>query len=155
SPQSAAARLSVEKVALQERGEALQRERDQLAQQLEQAQKRLAAAQAKEAVWRNAQLLQHKLLGEAAIGVVVLDGQLRVEGVVGDVSGVYLLSKADLGQPLAARSHFAQEMPPLPALDSLRAGLAIEHEVITAQRVFLRRILPRHDAANRMVIGMS
>ena len=46
-------------------------------------------------------------------------------------------------------------MPPLPALDSLRAGVAVEHEVITAQRVFLRRILPRHDAANRMVIGMS
>jgi hypothetical protein len=155
SPQSQAARLSAEKLALQERGESLQRERDELAQQLQQTQQRLATAQAREAVFRNAQILQHKLLADAAIGVVVLDGQLRVESVVGDVSGVFVLSKADLGQPLAARAHLAQEMPPLPALDSLRAGVAVEHEVLTPQRIFLRRILPRHDAANRVVVGMS
>lgn len=155
SAQTAAARLSAEKLALQERCEALRRENEALAQRLAQAEQRLAAAQAREAVWRNAQVLQQRLLGEAAIGVIHLDGQLRVEGFSGDVSGVYALSKADIGQPLAARKHHAHDMPSLPALDSLRMGVAIEHEVITALRVYLRRILPRHDAAGRVVVGMS
>ena len=155
SAQSQAARLSAEKLALQERCDVLKRENEDLAQRLSQAEQRLSAAQAREAVWRNAQVLQQKLLGEAAIGVVNLDGQLRVESFSGDVSGVYSLSKADIGQPLAARTHHAHDMPSLPALDSLRMGVAIEHEIITALRVYLRRILPRHDAAGRMVIGMS
>jgi hypothetical protein len=155
SAQTQAARLSAEKLALQERCDVLKHENEDLAQRLSQAEQRLSAAQAREAVWRNAQVLQQKLLGEAAIGVVNLDGQLRVESFSGDVSGVYSLSKADIGQPLAARTHHARDMPSLPALDSLRMGVAIEHEVMTALRVYLRRILPRHDAAGRMVIGMS
>jgi hypothetical protein len=155
SSQSQAARLSAEKLVLQERYDVLRRESEDLAQRLGQVEQRLAAAQAREAVWRNAQVLQQKLLGDAAIGVVMLDGQLRVESFSGDVSGVYALSKADIGQPLAARTHHAHDMPSLPTLDSLRAGAAVEHEVITALRVYLRRILPRHDAAGRMVIGMS
>jgi hypothetical protein len=155
SAQTQAARLAAEKLALQERCETLKHENEDLAQRLAQAEQRLSAAQAREAVWRNAQVLQQKLLGEAAIGVIHLDGQLRVESFSGDVSGVYALSKADIGQPLAARTHHAHDMPSLPALDSLRMGVAIEHEVITALRVYLRRILPRHDAAGRMVIGMS
>lgn len=155
SAQTQAARLSAEKLALQERVDVLRHENEDLAKRLSQAEQRLAAAQAREAVWRNTQLLQQKLLGEAAIGVVMLDGQLRVESFSGDVSGVYSLSKADIGQPLAARTHHAHDMPPLPSLDSLRMGVAVEHEVMTALRVYLRRILPRHDAAGRMVIGMS
>jgi hypothetical protein len=155
SAQTQAARLSAEKLALQERCDVLKHENEDLALRLSQAEQRLSAAQAREAVWRNAQVLQQKLLGEAAIGVVNLDGQLRVESFSGDVSGVYSLSKADIGQPLAARTHHAHDMPSLPALDSLRMGVAIEHEVMTALRVYLRRILPRHDAAGRMVIGMS
>jgi hypothetical protein len=155
SAQTQAARLSAEKVALQERCDTLRHENEDLTQRLAQVEQRLAAAQAREAVWRNAQALQQKLLGEAAIGVVNLDGQLRVESFSGDVSGVYSLSKADIGQPLAARTHHAHDMPSLPTLDSLRMGVAVEHEVITALRVYLRRILPRHDAAGRVVIGMS
>jgi len=155
SAQTQAARLSAEKLALQERCDVLKHENEDLAQRLTQAEQRLSAAQAREAVWRNAQVLQQKLLGEAAIGVVNLDGQLRVESFSGDVSGVYSLSKADIGQPLAARTHHAHDMPSLPALDSLRMGVAIEHEVMTALRVYLRRILPRHDAAGRIVVGMS
>jgi len=155
SAQTQAARLSAEKLALQERCDVLKQENEDLAARLSQAEQRLAAAKAREAVWRNAQVLQQKLLGEAAIGVINLDGQLRVESFSGDVSGVYSLSKADIGQPLAARAHHAHDMPSLPTLDSLRMGVAIEHEVMTALRVYLRRILPRHDAAGRMVIGMS
>jgi hypothetical protein len=155
SPRSQTARLSAEKVALQERFELLRTENDELTIRVKQLEQRVAAAQAREAVWRNAQVLQHRLLSDAAIGVVVLDGQLRVESVSGDVSGVYSLSRADIGQPLAARVHHAHDMPPLPPLDSLRAGVAVEHEVITAMRVYLRRILPRHDPAGRIVIGMS
>jgi hypothetical protein len=147
--------LSAEKLALSERCDVLRHENDELTRRLNIMEQRLATAQAREAVWRNAQVLQNKLLGDAAIGVVMLDGQLRVEGFSGDVSGVYALSKADIGQPLEARVHHAQEMPGLPALDSLRAGVAVEHPVITPQRFYLRRILPRHDAAGRVVIGMS
>jgi hypothetical protein len=155
SAKTQAARLSAEKVALQERCDRLRLENEDLAQRLSQVEQRLAAAQAREAAWRNAQVLQQKLLGEAAIGVVMLDGQLRVESFSGDVSGVYSLSKADIGQPLAARTHHAHDMPALPTLDSLRMGVAVEHEVITALRVYIRRILARYDAIGRMVIGMS
>ncbi|HET8937467.1 MAG TPA: chemotaxis protein CheB [Polyangiales bacterium] len=155
SSQSQAARLSAEKMALQERFDVVRHENEELARRLNIFEQRLSAAQAREAVWRNAQVHQSKLLGDAAIGVVMLDGQLRVESFSGDVSGIYTLSKADIGQPLEARAHHAQEMPPLPPLDSLRAGVAVEHPVITHQRYYLRRILPRHDAAGRVVIGMS
>lgn len=155
SSQSQAARLSAEKVALQERFDVLRHENEELSRRLNIFEQRLSAAQAREAVWRNGQVLHNRLLTDASIGVIMLDGQLRVESFSGDLSGVYALSRADIGQPLEARAHLAHEMPPLPALDSLRASVAVEHAVITPQRFYLRRILPRHDAAGRIVIGMS
>lgn len=149
------ARLAAEKLALQERIDELQRSHAELEQRTRVAEQKLATAQARDTAWRNTQIQQEKMLRAAAIGQITLDAQLRVESFRGDLSGIYPLSKADIGQPLAARAHRAHEMPALPALDSLRPGTIEETQVVTAGRWFLRRVVPRHDAAGRIAVGMT
>jgi PAS domain-containing protein len=87
------------------------------------------------------------LLSGASIALIELDANLRVQGYSGDVSQLYGLTPGDIGKPLAQLEHRAQHMPALPpCLELLHASQAAqldEADVVTADRWYIRRILPR------------
>ncbi|MEY4582572.1 MAG: hypothetical protein RL701_7275 [Pseudomonadota bacterium] len=93
------------------------------------------------------------LLSGTAIALIELDAQLCVQGYSGDVSQLYGLTPEDIGKPLAQVEHRAQHMPALPpCLELLHASQAAqldEADVVTADRWYVRRILPRALHVNR------
>jgi hypothetical protein len=96
-------------------------------------------------------------LSAAPLAVITLDAELRVCSFTPGALHVYALDPSDLGRALGSIPHHANEMPPLPAVTSLRTGTApiepiepIEDDVITRDRWYLRRTLPLLTPAGKL-----
>lgn len=133
--------LEREHAALQRETEQLQREKAALSQQLDDVRAQLKRALTRSTLLLDAEARAAHALSAGPVGVVLLDAYGHVQGFGGVASQIYKLGMDDLGKPLSSIAHTAHEMPPLPNLADLRAGLLHEADVITPERWYLRRVL--------------
>jgi PAS domain-containing protein len=136
--------LEREHVALQRETEQLQNEKQALEQQLNQVRAQLKRALTRSTLLLDAEARAAHALSAGPVGVVLLDAYGQVQGFGGVASHIYRISTEDLGKPLTAIAHTAHEMPALPNMADLRAGLMHEADVVTAERWYLRRVLATH-----------
>mgnify|MGYP003407090278 CR=1 FL=1 len=136
--------LEREHAALQRDTEQLQREKVALEQQLEEGRAELKRARTRSRLLLDAEARAAHALAAGPVGVVLLDAYGQVQGFGGVATQIYRLTTDDLGKPLSMIAHTAHEMPALPSLADLRAGLMHEADVITPERWYLRRVLATH-----------
>lgn len=85
------------------------------------------------------------LLHGAPVVLLFLDERMCVQSYSGDVHQLYLITAQDIGKPLTELEHRAHHMPVLPPLhDLLRNTQLHEADIVTPERWFTRRVLPRN-----------